>query len=501
MHPVLTARGIGKAFPGVRALDGVDLTLRSGEIHSLMGENGAGKSTLIKIISGVFAPDSGSIELDGKVIHPRSTMEATKLGISTVFQEVNLVPNLTVAENVFLGREPTKVGFLNWRTMRTRAQETLARMGLELDAESRLGQYSVAVQQLVAISRALDVDSKVLILDEPTSSLDGNDVQRLFTVLNKLKADGLSIVFISHFLEQIYAISDRLTVLRNGRLVGEFEAAALPRYDLIEKMLGRELTETQRISPERQDRSQKTSLEVDSLAKKGVLKATSFRMNQGEVVGVAGLVGSGRSEMATMVFGLNKADRGSVRLNGKLLGRLNVRNAIRSGLGMLPEDRKSSGIFPNLSVRQNIVLAHSVARGIARPLSRKKQNEIVKQYIDTLRIATPSAETPVGNLSGGNQQKVLLARWLASKPGVLLLDEPTRGVDVGAKAEIEALIQDLATDGLSILHIASDLEEVERNCSRVLVMHDRQIVGELVGDQIQIESILQLIAADHDEAR
>lgn len=428
-------------------------------------------------------------------------MEAARFGISTVFQEVNLVPNLSVAENVFLGREQTSLGFLSWRTMHSRAREILAHMGLHVDVESRLGQHSVAVQQLVAISRALDVDAKVLILDEPTSSLDGNDVQRLFAVLRKLKADGLSIVFISHFLEQIYAISDRLTILRNGKLVGEYQAEALQRYDLIEKMLGREIAETQKVSRERKERSEEMSLEVVSLAKKGVLKATSFRMNQGEVVGVAGLVGSGRSEMATMVFGLNKADGGSVRLKGRLLRHLNVRKAIRSGMGLLPEDRKSSGLFPNLSVRQNIVLAHSVALGIARPLSRKRQDEIVQRYIKALRIATPSPDTPVSNLSGGNQQKVLLARWLASKPSVLLLDEPTRGVDVGAKAEIETLIQGLATDGLSILHIASDLEEVERNCSRVLVMHDRQIVGELVGDQIQIESVLRMIAADHDAAR
>lgn len=487
-------RGIRKAFPGVLALDGVDFTLRAGEIQSLMGENGAGKSTLIKILTGVYQPDSGEIILEGKPIQPRSPLEAQRLGISTVYQEVNLAPNLSVAENLFLGRLPMRFGAIDWKLARDRSKAALSKVGLDIDPRTTLGECSIAVQQLVAIARALDVQAKALVLDEPTSSLDRDEVARLFDILRKLRSDGLAILFVSHFLDQIYDISDRITVLRNGKLVGEYLVNDLPRLSLVAKMLGREEGKVDEIAAGRATRESGPPV----LAAEGVATKTTgpvgLTLREGETVGLAGLLGSGRTEIARMLFGLDYLSSGSMTLAGQPYRPGSPRAAIRRGVGMVPEDRKVEGIAPNLSVRENIVLALQARAGWLKRISPARQREIADRYIKLLSIATPDSEAPVGELSGGNQQKVVLARWLASQPKLLLLDEPTRGVDVGAKADIERLIAELCSEGMAILLIASELEDVARESQRVVVLRDRKVVGELVGDDLRVDRIMHLIA-------
>jgi len=497
--PLLRMTGICKEFPGVKALDAVDFTLSRGEIHTIMGENGAGKSTLIKVLTGVYSRDGGSVELEGHPIHPRSTLAAQALGISTVYQEVNLVPTLTVAENVFLGREPKRFGTIDWKAVRAGADKALARLDLKLDVANLLSSYSIAIQQMVAIARAVQIDAKVLVLDEPTSSLDKDEVKQLFAVMRKLKADGLGIVFVSHFLDQVFEISDRITILRNGKLVGAYPAADLTRLQLVSKMIGKEEAEVAVMS----ERHAKPAALQDSapfvsatgLGKKNVVGPLDLEVRKGEVVGLGGLLGSGRTEVARLLFGIDKADEGSIRVGGKEKEIGSPRRAIRLGFGFLPEDRKLEGIVPSLSIRENIVLALQANRGWLKLLPLKKQQELADRYIKALKIATPDAEKPIGELSGGNQQKVLIARWLASQPELLILDEPTRGIDVGAKAEIEGLVHQLCADGMAIVFISSELEEVLRDSDRVIVMRDRKKVGELSGDTLNSNDLMSIIAA------
>jgi simple sugar transport system ATP-binding protein len=496
---LLIARGVVKSFPGVRALDGVDFVLRRGEIHTLMGENGAGKSTLIKVLTGVYARDGGDILLARQPIHPRSPLDAQRLGISTVYQEVNLIPYLTVAENIALGRQPKRFGFIRWREINRRARTALARLDLDIDVTRPLNSYSIAIQQLVAIARAVDIDAKVLILDEPTSSLTANEVQRLFGVMRKLKAQGLGIVFVSHFLDQVYAISDRFTVLRNGRLVGEYEAANLPRLELIAKMLGRDVEAVQQMTTKH---AQPTPVEhrplvrAQGLGRRGSIKPIDLEIRAGEIVGLAGLLGSGRTETARLLFGIDPPDSGTLYVEERPVAVRSPRKAIAVGFGFTPEDRKTDGIVPELSIRENIILALQARRGWLRPLRRRKQRELADHYVKALGIATPDAEKPIGQLSGGNQQKALLARWLASQPRLLIVDEPTRGIDVGAKAEIEKLLANLCQQGMGVLFISSELEEVARDCHRVIVLRDRAKVGELTGEQRDVHHIMHLIAAE-----
>jgi monosaccharide-transporting ATPase len=490
-------RGIRKEFPGVLALDGVDFTLRSGEIHALMGENGAGKSTLIKALTGVYPPDAGSILLAGKNVSPKSPLEAQRFGISTVYQEVNLIPTLSVAENIFLGQLPVRGGRVDWRRMQTEAQAALSRLEVSVDPSETLGSCSIAVQQLVAIARALTAtgSSKTLVLDEPTSSLDRDEVGRLFGVLRRLKANGLGIVFVSHFLDQVYEISDRITVLRNGRLVGEFATSELPRIQLVEAMLGRSAGEIESQERRAHEKSAgKVALAADGIGRRGV-GPVSLEVKEGEVVGLAGLLGSGRTETARLLFGLDRPETGTLAVAGEggLVG--SPRAGMRKKIGFVPEDRKVEGLILSLSVRENILLAMQVHAGWHRRIAKRRQIEVADRYIKALRIATPSMETPVGRLSGGNQQKVVLARWLAAQPKVLILDEPTRGVDVGAKAEIENLMAELCGEGLAIILIGTDLEEVARDANRVVVMRDRKKVGELSGEEIEISRIMQMIAS------
>jgi simple sugar transport system ATP-binding protein len=499
--PLLQMRGIRKAFPGVRALDGVDFTVRRGEVHALMGENGAGKSTLIKVLTGVYPRDAGDVLLDGRPISPRSPNEAQHLGVSTVYQEVNLVPTLSVSENLFLGRLPTIAGLaVRWRAVRKRSEEALARLDLKLDVSRPLGSYSIAIQQMVAIARALDVSAKLLILDEPTSSLDADEVARLFGVMRRLRGQGLGIVFVTHFLDQVYQVTDRITVLRNGKLVGEYETKNLPRAELIARMMGRALAAFESgaygagAGAGGEAARRPTLLRVSGFGKRGTIEPFDLEVRSGEVVGLAGLLGSGRTEIARLLFGVDRADQGRAHVDDKPAVLSSPRRAIGYRFAFLPEDRKTEGIVPELSVRENVILALQASKGWVRALPRRKQDELAEHYIKALGIATPHAEQAIRNLSGGNQQKALIARWLASNPRFLILDEPTRGIDVGAKAEIQKLILELCRGGMAVLFISSELEETVRCSSRVAVLRDRHKIAELEGERISEEAILHTIA-------
>ena len=496
--PILEMKGISLSFPGVKALSTIDFRLFPGEVHALMGQNGAGKSTLIKVLTGVYPPDQGVIELDHRAITPASPLEAQKLGISTVYQEVNLCPNLSVAENISIGREPMRMGRIDWKTLNERARTALEKLNIRIDVTQTLSSYSVAIQQMVAIARALDVSARILILDEPTSSLDEQEVELLFQVIRSLRDEGLAVLFVTHFLAQTYQLADRITVLRNGELVGESRAADLPRLKLVEQMIGREVSQESGAlsgtAQEAMDQSGPALVEVQNLGRKGSMTPFDLKIRKGEILGLAGLLGSGRTETARLLFGADKADQGTLKMAGRRLPLGSPKNAIMSGIGFCPEDRKTDGIIAELTVRENIILALQAKRGIFRYLSRKKQDELADTYIQMIGIKTSGPEQPCGKLSGGNQQKVILARWLATDPQFLILDEPTRGIDVGAKAEIMDLVVQLCQKGLAILFIASELEEVVRCCTRVAVLRDRVKITELEGAAIDENAILHAIA-------
>jgi galactofuranose transport system ATP-binding protein len=496
-HPLLEVTGLTKSFPGQRVLDDVRLTLHRGEIHALLGENGAGKSTLIKAVTGVVQRDAGTVRLDGVEIMPRDSEGAVKAGIATVYQEVNLLPNLNVAENLYLGRQPTWFGLVLNGVMRRDAAALLRGFGLTIDVGAPLGDYSVAVQHLVAIARAVDMSARVLILDEPTASLDAHEVEILFRIMRQLAARGIGIIFITHFLDQVYAISDHITVLRNGRLVGEQETATLPRLDLVHMMLGRELSE---VTADREHRpvddSKAPYARFNDFGKRRFLAPFDLSLRSGQVVALAGLLGSGRTETARLVFGAERADTGDVEVAGKMVRLSSPRDAIRLGFGYCPEERKTEGIVAELTVRENIVLALQARRGWMKPLSRREQDVIARRFIKLLDIRPADPERPIGLMSGGNQQKALLARWLATDPRLLILDEPTRGIDVGAHAEIIRLIRQLCADGLALLVISSEIEEVVVYADEVVVLRDRAHVTTLRGDAITVPGVLSTIAAE-----
>ena len=493
--PRLALHGISKSFPGVRALAEVDFHVAPGEVHALLGENGAGKSTLVKIMTGALAGDTGRMLLDGRPVSFASPAAAQALGISAVYQEVNLVPSLSVAENLTLERQPRRFGLIAWRRAKAQAREALAQLRLELDLDRALGSYSIAVQQLVAIARALTRDTRVLVLDEPTASLDRREAERLFEIMRDLKARGIGMVFVSHFIDQVYAVSDRITVLRNGRRVGSAPASELPRLELISMMLGRELAEADAERPAGHAlRTGKPLLAVEGLGARRQMAPFDLVLHAGDVVGLAGLLGSGRTETAKLVFGALKADSGRVLLDGRPVGRGSPRRSVRSGVGFCPEDRKREGLVPELTVRENIVLALQAKRGWRRPLRRDAQRRLVTEMVRALAIATPDIDTPVGRLSGGTQQKVILARWLVAAPRLLILDEPTRGIDVGAHAEIIGIIRRLSADGLACLVASSELEEVVALSDRVAVLRDRRKVAEIAGAAVTRENIIRAIA-------
>ncbi|MBC7995811.1 MAG: sugar ABC transporter ATP-binding protein [Rhizobacter sp.] len=499
-QPTLRLAGVSKSFFGVKALNHVGLRLFPGEVHALMGQNGAGKSTLIKVLTGVYPADAGEMSLGGQPIAPASPQDAQALGISTVYQEVNLCPNLSVAENIFAGRYPRKGAAgawrIDWALMNAQASEWLAKLNLRIDVTRRLDSYAVAVQQMVAIARALSVQAKVLILDEPTSSLDEDEVARLFDVLRRLRGEGMAILFVTHFLEQVYAISDRITVLRNGELVGEYPAPALSPSMLITAMIGRELERQGEVAPKvAASESATPLLRAQGLAQRGQLQPIDLSLHAGEVVGLGGLLGSGRTELARLLFGLTSHDQGELKIDGRAVSFKSPADAVKHGLGLCPEERKTDGIVAELSVRENIALALQARHGLARFLSREQQAELAERFVKELGIKTASIDTPIGLLSGGNQQKAMLARWLATEPRLLILDEPTRGIDVAAKQEIMEKILRLAEGGMAVLFISSEMSEVVRVSHRIAVLRDRRKVGELPAGSSE-QAVYHLIAAD-----
>ena len=500
--PSLTMNGIGKSFPGVRALNNVDFKLRRGEIHALMGENGAGKSTLVKVLTGVYPMDEGSITLDGSSIVIRSTQEAQKLGINTVYQEVNLCWNLTVAENLFLGREPRTLGLIDWKKMNHKAEELLQELNISADPAAQLESCSIAIQQMIAIARAVNTKCKFLILDEPTSSLDDDEVKKLFTLMKQLKSNGVGIVFITHFLEQVYEICDRITVLRNGELVGEYELGKLPRLELVTKMMGKEMENLSVLNVDRDDSRFEGEVPImearDLSSGASRIVPFSLKMYKGEVIGLGGLLGSGRSELVRSIYGADKAVQGHLSIEGESVRIKRPLDAMKMGMAYLPEDRKAEGIFAELSVRENIIIALQAKHGILKRLTRKEMEGYADEYIKLLNIKTADIETPIKSLSGGNQQKVILARWLLTNPELMILDEPTRGIDVGTKTEIQKLILKLASEGKSVAFISSELDEMLRTCSRIVVMRDRCKVGELTHSELNQSTIMKTIAGRED---
>ena len=492
---VLQLSGIYKSFPGVKALQNVDFRLQKGEIHALMGENGAGKSTLIKVLTGVYSKDAGTVTVDGRQVSIHSPQEAQNAGISTVYQEISLCPNLSVAENIYLGRGKGRL--VSWRTMNKKAGELLDSLGIAVSPTQQLASCSIAVQQMVAIARAVDMDCRVLILDEPTSSLDESEVEKLFKLMRDLKQRGVGIIFVTHFLDQVYAVCDKITVLRDGKLVGEFKIEELPRIQLVSKMLGKELDDMADIkndTPVFDASKAQPVYEAFNLCSTEGIKPFNFHIRRGEVNGFTGLLGSGRSESVRAIFGADPVISGRVKVEGKEVHIKKPIDAMMQGIAYLPEDRKRDGIIGDLSVRENIILALQVKTGFFKPFSRAKQVKFAEEYIKKLNIKTASVNTPIKSLSGGNQQKVILGRWLLTNPKYLILDEPTRGIDVGTKVEIQKLVLKLASEGMSVTFISSETDEMLRTCSRLLVMRDRKLVGELTGDQLTQATIMNTIA-------
>ncbi len=495
----LTARiemlRISKAFPGVRALEGVDLRVEAGEIHALMGENGAGKSTLIKVLTGALRGDGGEIRMDGRPVQIGSTGEAQVLGIGAVYQEVNLIPTMSVTKNLTLGRQPRRFGLVDWRGARRLARERLKRLNIDIDVERPLGTYSVAVQQLIAIARALEDDTRVLVLDEPTASLDANETELLFGIMRDLKRCGIAMVFITHFIDQVYRISDRISVLRNGLLVGTAETANLPPLKLISMMLGRELVQTEeRLVTATSSAKGEPIVVAEGLGRRRLMAPFDLSVRPGEVVGLAGLLGSGRTEVAKLIFGAVRPDSGRLSVGGVPMTTHSPGRSLRQGMAFCPEDRKAEGLILELTVRENIILALQTKRGWLQRLSHDEQEELAQKMIKALGIATPDADKPVGQLSGGNQQKVVLARALVAEPRILILDEPTRGIDVGAHAEIVALIRRLCEQGLALLVASSELDELVAVSDRIAVLRDRQKIGEIAEREITRENVIRTIA-------
>ena len=495
----LQARGIRKAYPGVLALDDVDLDLYAGEVHALLGENGAGKSTLIKVLTGALSRDSGTIQMAGETVDFTTTGAAQDSGISTVYQEVNLIPAMSVTQNLTLEKTGNAMGLISWRKARQEAQKKLDRLGIEINLDRAVASYSVAIQQLVAIARALDENTRVLVLDEPTASLDAQETNALFDVIRALRDKGIAIVFITHFLDQVYQISDRISVLRNGRNVGTGIAADISRQDLISMMIGRELDDAASIFDQKSGaHSGEIVLEASNLGRKRVLHPFDLTLRAGEALGLSGLLGSGRTEMTKLIYGAIRSDSGTLSMKSGGRAGVNPRESLNAGIVLCPEDRKSEGLMGELSIRENIILSMQAKRGWLRKLSRQEQEQIADEMIKALNIATPDSEKQVRQLSGGNQQKVVLARALACSPRVLLLDEPTRGIDVGAHAEILILIRKLCSEGLALLVASSEIDEVVASSDRVAVLRDRRKIGEITGDNITRANIVNMIAGEND---
>ncbi|WP_328723308.1 sugar ABC transporter ATP-binding protein [Streptomyces sp. NBC_00247] len=499
---VLEARGVSKRFPGVVALDDVSFSLRAGETHALVGENGAGKSTLIKVLTGVYRPDGGELRMNGGAVRFARPFEAQQAGISTIYQEVNLVPLMSVARNIFLGREPkNRFGLIDFARMHRETTELLDGFGVRADPKRPLNTLGIGTQQMVALARAVSVNAQVVIMDEPTSSLEPREVETLFRVIANLRERGIAVLYVSHRMDELYRICDRVTVLRDGRHIHTGDLADLNRMQLVSMMLGRDMAEVKRsgltnFTEGGHDTTRKPVLTAAGVSSRHHLHDISLELYGGEVLGLGGLLGSGRSETAKALSGALPVDAGDITVDGKSLGRLTPAAAIKAGISLLPEDRKAEGIVPGLSVRENIVLAAMPRLSRAGVVSRAKQDRVVEIFMKRLRIKCSSPEQKVGELSGGNQQKVLLARWLCLEPKVLLLDEPTRGIDVGAKAEVQSLIDELAGEGLAVLLISSDIEELIEGADRIVVLRGGAVAGELAGDEVAESRLLEVLA-DH----
>jgi ribose transport system ATP-binding protein len=495
-QPLLEMRGINKSFVGVPAVIDADLVVNRSEVRALIGQNGAGKSTIIKLLTGVYRLDSGTITFDGRPVAFSSPAAAQRGGIATIFQEVNLVPYRSVAENIYLGQEKRRFGLLDWRTMKNEARKWLGELQLDIDVSRPLGDYPIATQQMTAIARALSFDARLVIMDEPTSSLAESEVETLFGVIRGLRDRGVSVIFVSHRLDELYAVSDRVTVLRDGRTLADKSMTEISKYELVSTMIGRDLEESRREAGSQHhaaESAREPLLSADGLESGQVLRGVDVAIHKGEIVGLAGLLGSGRSETARAVFGADTTS-GRIEVDGKSLRFSSPRDAIKAGIGFLSEDRKAEGIIPQLSVRENLTLALLPRLTRAGIVNRKEQNKVVDTFLEKLDVKCSSPDQPIRELSGGNQQKVLLARWLCTDPRVLLLDEPTRGIDVGAKAEIQRLVRELAEEGLGVLFISSELEELVENADRVTVLRDGRNVGELTGEAINESEIMRAMA-------
>ncbi|MGW9349192.1 ribose transport system ATP-binding protein [Nocardiopsis flavescens] len=498
---VLGARGVTRRFPGVLALDRVDFEVLPGEVHALVGENGAGKSTLIKLLTGVYRPDGGGLEYLGAPVRFAGPLRAQRAGIATIYQEVNLLPLLSVARNLFLGREPRRFGLIDFARMHREAREALSGYGVHVDVRRPLRELSMGARQMVALARAVGSDARVVIMDEPTSSLEPREVETLFEVIGTLRERGIGVVYVSHRLDELYRICDRVTVLRDGRVVHTGAMAELERLRLISLMLGRDVADVAgegvtTFSGEHTEVSSEPVLEAADLAARHRLHGVSLRIRPGEVVGLGGLLGSGRTETAQAIAGALPLDSGRVSVLGVPVRRRSTAAAIAAGIGMLTEDRKHEGIVPGSSVRENIALAALPRLSRFGLVSERRVDRVVRVFMERLRIKAVGPEQKVEELSGGNQQKVLLARWLALEPRVLLLDEPTRGIDVGAKAEVQRLVDELAAEGLGVLLISSDLEELVEGADRVLVLKDGAVVGELSGGEVTERALMAVIAGE-----
>ena len=492
-------KDVSKHFPGVKALDHVSLSIRRGEVHALSGENGSGKSTLIKILTGVYTYDEGSIIFDGSPVAFKSTNESQKAGIGSVYQELNMIPYLSVAENIYIGDYPMGKTGIDWKELYENAQKQLDSLNIDVDAKKQLNELSTAQQQMVSIVRAVSRDCKLIILDEPTSSLDTKEVKTLFSLVRQLKEKGVAFIFVTHRMEEIYQICDRITVLKDGQFIGTYQAEDLNQYQLVTLMVGREITQQRKQTYFSPEKDQNYVVEVRNLAKKPKVKDVSFGISRGEIVGLAGLLGSGRTEVAEMLFGSEMPDAGEILYEGILQKNISPTKAVRAGLAFCTENRRLDGIVPNMSVKNNIVLAcmKQISR-LGFVISRKRL-ALVNRYIEELRIKTPTPEQRIRNLSGGNQQKALLARWMATNPKLIILDEPTRGIDVGAKQEVERLVQQIASQGIGVLLISSEIPELVRNCDRVIVLREGEQVGELAGAQISEKAIMQIIAQNYEQ--
>ncbi len=493
---LLEMRSITKRFPGVVALDGVDFELERGEVHVLLGENGAGKSTLVKMLAGAYRPDEGEILLDGEAASISSATDAQKLGISTIYQEFNLVPQFTVAENIFLGRQPRRFGFVDRRKMREEARKLLDRMKVLVDPDALVSNLGVAQRQMVEIAKALSLNARILIMDEPTASLSGQEVERLFDIVRGLKEEEVAMIFISHHLEEVSEIGDRVTVLRDGKVVDRVPAST-KHSELVRMMVGRSV-EAQ--FPRRRPEVGEVLLEVKNLSREGVLEDVSFSLRAGEVVGVAGIVGAGRTELARAIFGADPGDAGEVWVEGRRMERGDPREAKRRGMGFVTEDRQGQGIVPPLSVAENLGLASLERNTHVGLVSRREQRKQARKMIEDLNIRTPGPEQVIRYLSGGNQQKAVIGKWLLADSKVLIMDEPTRGIDVGAKVEIYELMNELTENGAGILMISSDLPEVLGMSDRILVMSGGRITGELSVEEANGENVMELATQGSETA-